>query len=103
MLNKHKVLQELQTIVPQLFFATGQEREIAYKIWRWLLDHPEQAEPLTVFCVSLAGSSMVRTVEYCRHLLKQEDMATVLLQLMAHKYTPIGIKELAVIFLILAE
>lgn len=46
MLNKHKVLQELQAVVPQLFFATGQEREIAYKVWRWLLDHPEQAEPL---------------------------------------------------------
>jgi NurA domain len=46
MLDKHKVLQELHHIVPQVFFNMRQELQCADHCWKWLLDHPESAQSI---------------------------------------------------------
>lgn len=41
MLNKHKVLKELQEVVPQVFFKAHQELDIIRYCWDWLIENPE--------------------------------------------------------------
>jgi hypothetical protein len=70
MLNRQKVMQELQQVVPHLFSTSTEERQQAQQVWQWLLDHPTEADalkccnsswPLPLWQESLSTAQVIAT------------------------------------------